>query len=58
VFGSEPLPVSAIFIGFVRGRQIEVMHRRGDFLADNGGSFSLRIEGVSHVRDPAADPTA
>ena len=54
--GTVPLPDDTVFIGFVRGRQVEVLHRRGDFFADNGGAFSLRLEGVSHVRDRAADP--
>lgn len=45
-----------LYTAFARGRQIDVQHRGGEFFTDNGGSFSMRLDGVTHVRERVADP--
>jgi len=55
--GTVPLADGTIYLGFVNGCQLEVLHRKGELFADNGGSFSRRVDGVSHVRERLADPT-
>ena len=54
--GSVPLRDGKVYIAAASGRQVEVLHRRGDFFADNGGSFSRRLDGVTHLRERPNDP--
>lgn len=54
--GKADLRDNKVYATFTRVLQVDAMHVGGEFFANNAGPWSMRVDGVTHVRDRTADP--
>lgn len=44
------------YLASALGRTLEVQYRDGEFFENRGGSWALRADGVTHIREPLEGP--